>query len=132
MRSIRALVLRLARENPSWGYRCIHGELLDLGIKVAASTVWDILKETGIDAAPERASSTWTGFLHSQADALLACDLLETVTSPGARLHVFAVIEHAGRRTRIVGAPAHPTATWGRKPRHEPRRRRLPTPVHDL
>ncbi|WP_236647641.1 helix-turn-helix domain-containing protein [Micromonospora sicca] len=59
VRSIRTLALRLARENPSWGYRRIHGELLVLGVKVAASTVWEILKEAGIDPAPERASSTW-------------------------------------------------------------------------
>jgi transposase InsO family protein len=110
--SIRALVLRLARENPSWGYRRIHGELLVLGIQVAASTVWEMLKDAGVNPAPERASSTWADFLHSQADALLACDFLETVTLSGARLYVFAVIEHASRRIRILGATAHPTATW--------------------
>lgn len=82
MRSIRSLVLRLAHENPSWGYRRIHGELLVLGIKVAASTVWEILKDAGIDPAPERASSTWADFLRSQADALLACDFLETSPCP--------------------------------------------------
>jgi putative transposase len=70
VRSIRLLVLRLARENPTWGYRRIHGELLVLGIKVAASTVWQILKETGIDPAPDRASTTWADFLRSQAEAL--------------------------------------------------------------
>ncbi|WP_217133462.1 integrase core domain-containing protein [Streptomyces sp. AC558_RSS880] len=112
VRSIRLLVLRLARENPGWGYRRIHGELLVLGIKVAASTVWEILQEAGIDPAPDRASSTWADFLRSQADALLACDFLETVTLSGARLYVFAVIEHAGRRIRILGATAHPTASW--------------------
>ena len=80
MRSIRALVLRLARENSNWGYRRLHGELLLLGVKVAASTVWEILKEAGIDPAPERSSSTWADFLRAQADALLACDFLETVT----------------------------------------------------
>jgi transposase len=69
--SIRVLVLRLVRENPGWGYRRVHGELLVLGVKVAASTVWEILKEAGVDPAPERASSTWAGFLRSQADALL-------------------------------------------------------------
>jgi len=52
VRSIRQLVLRLARENPSWSYRRIHGELLVLGIKVAASTVWEILRQAGIDPAP--------------------------------------------------------------------------------
>ena len=112
MHSIRALVLRLARENPSWGYRRLDGELLVLGVKVAASTVWEILKEAGIDPAPERASSTWADFLRSQADALLACDFFETVTLSGARLYVFAVIEHANRRIRILGATAHPTASW--------------------
>ena len=112
MHSIRALVLRLARENPSWGYRRLHGELLVLGVKVAASTVWEILKEAGIDPAPERASTTWADFLRSQADALLACDFFETVTLSGTRLYVFAAIEHANRRIRILGATAHPTASW--------------------
>ncbi len=73
-------MLRLARENPSWGYRRIHGELLVLGIKTAASTVWEILQQAGIDPAPERTSTTWASFLRSQADALLACDFFETVT----------------------------------------------------
>src|SRR5712664_2315186 len=110
VRSIRALVLRLVRENPSWGYRRVHGELLVLGVKVAASTVWEILKEAGIDPAPERASSTWADFLRSQAGALLACDFFETVTLSGAHMYVFAVIEHGSRRIRILGATAHPTA----------------------
>jgi putative transposase len=112
IRSIRVLVLRLAKENPSWGYRRTHGELLVLGIKVAASTVWQILTEAGIDPAPQRASSTWTQFLRSQAEVLLACDFLETVTLTGARMYVLAVIEHAHRRIRILGATPHPTAEW--------------------
>lgn len=112
VRSIRLLVLRLARENSNWGYRRIHGELLVLGVTVAASTVWEILQEAGIDPAPERATSTWADFLRSQADALLACDFLETMTLSGARLYVFAVIEHASRRIRVLGVTAHPTASW--------------------
>src|SRR4051794_27028791 len=112
VRSIRVLVLRLVRENPSWGYRRVHGELLVLGVKVAASTVWEILQDAGIDPAPERAASTWAGFLRSQADALLACDFLETVTLTGARMYVLAVIEHRTRRIRILGATVHPTASW--------------------
>ncbi len=112
LQSIRVLVLRLARENPSWGYRRLHGELLVLGVKVAPSTVWEILREAGIDPAPARSSSTWADFLRSQADALLACDFLETVTVSGARMYVLAVIEHAARRIRILGATAHPTASW--------------------
>jgi hypothetical protein len=107
--SVRALVLRLVRENPAWGYRRLHGELLVLGVKVAASTVWEILNEAGIDPAPERASNTWADFLRSQADALLACDFLETVTLTGARMYVLAVIEHASRRIHILGATPHPT-----------------------
>jgi transposase InsO family protein len=112
VRSIRVLVLRLVRENPQWGYRRVHGELLVLGVKVAASTVWEILKDAGIDPAPERAAGTWAGFLRSQADALLACDFLETVTLTGARMYVLAVIEHRTRRIRILGATAHPTSAW--------------------
>ncbi|MEU4742906.1 helix-turn-helix domain-containing protein [Actinosynnema sp. NPDC023658] len=72
IRSIRLLVLRLSRENPTWGYRRIHGELLVLGIKVAASTVWQILKDAGIDPAPDRATTTWSAFLRLQADAIAA------------------------------------------------------------
>ncbi|MEV0409053.1 integrase core domain-containing protein [Actinoallomurus sp. NPDC050550] len=112
VRSIRILVLRLVRENPGWGYRRVHGELLTLGVKVAASTVWEILKDAGIDPAPERASSTWAAFLRSQADALLACDFFETVTVRGTRMYVLAVIEHYSRRIHVLGATAHPTASW--------------------
>jgi transposase InsO family protein len=112
VRSIRALVLRLARENDGWGYRRIHGELLVLGVKVAASTVWEILKDAGIDPAPERSADGWATFLRSQAEALLAADFFETVTLTGARMYVLAVIEHATRRVRILGATGHPTAAW--------------------
>jgi len=69
--NIRALVLRLARENPLWGYRRIHGELAGLGVRVAASTVWEILKNAGIDPAP-RTGPAWSLFLRSQAGAILA------------------------------------------------------------
>jgi putative transposase len=102
----------MVRENPGWGYRRVHGELLVLGVEVAASTVWEILKDAGIDPAPERACTIWAAFLRSQADALLACDFLETTTLSGARMYVLAVIEHRTRRIRILGATAHPTASW--------------------
>ncbi len=110
--SVRALVLRLAHENSGWGYRRIHGELLVLGRKVSASTVWEILHEAGIDPAPERVTTTWAQFLRSQAEALLAADFFETITLTGAELYVLVVIEHATRRIRILGATAHPTAAW--------------------
>ncbi len=112
VRSIRALVLHLVRDNPGWGYRRVHGELLVLGVKVAPSTVWEILKEAGIDPAPGRSATTWAGFLRSQAEALLACDFFETVTLSGTRLYVLAVIEHHTRRIRVLGVTAHPTAAW--------------------
>jgi putative transposase len=112
VRSIRALVLHLARENPSWGYRRIHGELATLAIKVAPSTVWEILKTHGIQPAPHRDHLTWATFLRSQARAILAADFFETSTLSGTRLFVLAVVEHATRRIRILGATAHPTAAW--------------------
>ncbi|MGW6403361.1 integrase core domain-containing protein [Streptomyces sp. NPDC055134] len=112
VRSIRALILRLVRENPSWGYRRVHGEPTTLGIQVAASTVWEILTAEGIDPAPDRAGTTWADFLRSQADALLACDFIKTVTLTGRRQYSLAVIEHATRRVRILDTTAHPTAAW--------------------
>jgi putative transposase len=112
VRSIRLLVLRLARENPPWGCRRIHGELLVLGIKVAASTVREILQQAGIDPAPERTTATWASFLRSQVGALLAYDFFETVTLTGARLYVLALIEHATWRIRVLGATPHPKASW--------------------
>jgi len=117
IRSIRALVLRLVRENPSWGYRRVHGELLSLGVKVAASTVWEILRAAGVDPAPDRAATTWSQFVRSQAEALLAADFLETITLSGTRMYILAVMEHASRRIRILGATAHPPPTgWPRPP----------------
>jgi transposase len=74
VRSIKTLVLRLARENPSWGYRRVHGELAALGITVAPSTVWEILNANGIEPAPQRDRQTWTAFLRGQAHAILAAD----------------------------------------------------------
>jgi transposase InsO family protein len=112
LRSIRTLVLRLARENSSWGYRRVHGELLVLGVKVAPSTVWQILREAGIDPAPDRSATTWADFLRSQANALLAADFIETVRLTGMRMYILAIIEHASRRIRILGATGHPTARW--------------------
>ena len=89
----------------------MHGELLVLGVKVAASTVWEILQDAGIDPAPGRAAGTWAGFLRSQANVLLACDFPETVTLTGARMYVLAVIEHRTPRIRILDATAHPTTS---------------------
>jgi putative transposase len=111
-RNIKALVLRLARENPGWGYRRIHGELAGLGVKIAASTVWEILKKAGIDPAPGRSGPTWPQFLRSQAEAILACDFFAADLLDGTQAHVLAVIEHATRRIRILGVALHPTGEW--------------------
>jgi transposase InsO family protein len=110
--SIRRLVQRLAAENPSWGYRRIHGELALLGIAVAPSTVWEILKAAGVDPSPNRATTTWAGFLRSQAEAILAMDFIETVTLSGQRHYILAAIHHASRRVRVLGTTAHPTHAW--------------------
>src|SRR6266581_6743525 len=111
-RDIRSLVRRLARENPDWGYRRIHGELAGLGVKVAASTVWEILKASGIDPAPRRTRPTWSQFLRSQAEAILACDFFTAGLLDGTQAYVLAVIEHATRRIRILGVTLHPTGEW--------------------
>jgi hypothetical protein len=111
-RNITALVLRLARENPGWGYRRIHGELAVLGVKVAASTVWEILKKAGIDPAPRRSGLAWPQFLRSQTEAILACDLFTADLLDGSQAYVLAVIEHATRRIRILGVTLHPIGEW--------------------
>ena len=111
-RNIRALVRRLARENPDWGYRRIHGELAGLGVKVAASTVWEILRASGIDPGRRRTGPTWSQFLRSQAEAILACDFFTVDLLDGTQAYVLAVIEHATRRIRILGITLHPTGEW--------------------
>ena len=111
-RNIKTLVLRPARENPEWGYRRIHGELVGLGVKVAASRVWEILKNAGIDPAPRRPGPSWSQFLRSQAEAILACDFFTVELLDGTQAYVLAVVEHATRRIRILGVTLHPSGDW--------------------
>ena len=94
------------------GYRRIHGELAGLGVKVAASTAWEILKKAGIDRAPRRTGSTWSQFLRPQAEAILACDFSTAGLLDGTPAYVLAVIEHATRRIRILGVTLHPSGEW--------------------
>jgi putative transposase len=91
------------------GYRTIHGELAGLGVKVAASTVWEILKKAGTGRAPRRSALAWSQFLRSQTEAILACDFFTAGLPGGTQAYVLAVIEHATRRIRILGVTLHPT-----------------------
>jgi len=104
--------VRLARENPGWGYRRIHRELAGLGIRRAPSTVWEIVTKAGIPPAPQRAGPTWAQFLHAQAEAILAADFFTVDLLDGTTAYVLAVIEHATRRIRILGVTAHPSNAW--------------------
>ena len=110
--NITRLVVRLARENPGWGYRRIHGELAGLGIRVAPSTVWEILTNAGLPPAPRRGGPTWAQFLHAQAEAMLATDFFTVDLLDGTTAYVLAVIEHATHRIRILGVTAHPDNAW--------------------
>ena len=83
-----------------------------MGVKVAASTAWEILRNAGIDPAPRLSGPTWSQFLRSQAQAILACDLFTVDLLNGTQAHVLAVIEHATRRIRILGVTLHPTGEW--------------------
>ncbi len=100
------------RENPDCGYRRIHGELAGLGVKVAASTVWEILKAGGINPGRRQNGPTWSQFLRSQAEAILACDFFTADLLDGTQACVLTVIEHATRRIRIIGITPHPTGEW--------------------
>ena len=89
---LRALVVRLATENSSWGYRRIHGELAGLGYQIGASTIWKILNSAGIDPSPRRAGPTWAEFLRAQAHGILACDLFHVDTITLHRIYAFFVM----------------------------------------
>ena len=107
---LRRLILRLAAENPTWGYRRIHGELTRLGHPIAASTVWRILKHAGIDPAPERAAVSWSEFLRSQA--AVACDFATIDTITLRRFYLLFFIDIPTRTIYLGGITEHPTGAW--------------------
>jgi len=107
---VRRLAVRMARENPTWGYRRIHGELVGLGHAIGASTVWQILKDTGIDPAPTRSSTTWSQLLRSQA--AIACDFAHVDTALLRRIYLLFFIDTTTREVMLGGITTDPTAAW--------------------
>jgi transposase InsO family protein len=111
---LEALVLRLARENPSWGYSRIHGEVLKLGVRLGRSTVRDILKRQQVLPAPERARqrTTWRQFLAQHRHQVLACDFLVVESLWLKTIYILFFIELVSRRVHLAGCTAHPTGAW--------------------
>jgi transposase InsO family protein len=111
-RILRELVLRLARENPTWGYQRIAGELLKLGFRISPSTVRRLIASAGLGPAPRRAAVSWPAFLRRQAASLLACDFFTVETVTLRRLYVLFFIELGSRRVHFAGCTANPSAAW--------------------
>ena len=110
--AIRKLVIRMATENSAWGHRRLQGELVRLGHPIAASTVWQILHDAGIDPAPRRSGPTWKQFLTAQARGILAADFVHVDTVLLHRLYALIVIEHGTRRVHLAGLTANPDGAW--------------------
>ena len=110
--AIRKLVIRIATDNPAWGHRRVQGELVRLGHQIAASTVWQILHDAGIDPAPRRAGPTWKQFLTTQARGIVAVDFVHVDTVLLRRVYALIVIEHGTRRAHLAGITAHPDGAW--------------------
>jgi len=110
--AIRKLVIRMATENPTWGHRRVQGELIKLGHRIAASTVWQILHDAGIDPAPRRTGPTWKQFLTAQARGILAVDFVHVDTVLLRRIYALIVVEHGTRRAHLAGVTAHPDGAW--------------------
>ena len=109
---VRQLVLRLARENPRWGYPRIAGELGKLGITISASTVRRIVLAAGLEPAPRRIGRSWQHFLRQQAATILACDFFTVETLALRRYYVLFFIELATRRVHLAGITTNPTGAW--------------------
>jgi putative transposase len=110
--SLVELVLRLARENPRWGYQRIVGECAKLGLTVSATSIRTILRHHRLGPAPRRGGPTWSQFLRSQAGGVLACDFLTVETIGLSRLYVLFVIELGRRQVWLAGVTANPSGAW--------------------
>ena len=110
--AIRKLVIRIATDNPTWGHRRVQGELVKLGHPIAASTVWQILHDAGIDPAPRRTGPTWKQFLTAQARGILAADFVHVDTVLLRRIYALIIIEHGTRRVHLAGITANPDGAW--------------------
>src|SRR5215467_1225702 len=108
----RALILRLAGENPRWGYRRIQGEALKLGFQISHMQVARILRSQRIPPAPRRSQTTWREFVRRHAAVILACDFFTVEAAWLQRLHVLFFIELANRKVHLAGIAASPTAEW--------------------
>jgi putative transposase len=113
--AFRELVLRLGRENPSWGCVRIQGELRKLGIRVGATTIRSILRRSRLGPAPRRGGPSWSEFLRAQAHGVLACDFVTVETAWLRTLYVLFFIEHGSRRVQLAGITANPDGAWMRQ-----------------
>ena len=109
---VRALVLRLGRENPRWGHRRIGGELAKLGLRVSPTTVRRLLARAGLGPAPRRSGPSWREFLRAQAPSIAACDFFTVESVLLRRYYVLFFIAHANRRVWLAGCSTNPTGTW--------------------
>jgi putative transposase len=109
---VQQLIIRLARDNPRWGYQRIQGELLRLGARVSATAICTTLRRHGLDPAPRRATSTWRSFLRQQAAGIVACDFFTVETVWLRRLYVLFFIELDTRRVHLAGVTANPNGAW--------------------
>jgi putative transposase len=109
---VQQLIVRLAKQNPHWGYQRIKGELLRLGVRVSATAIRTTLRRHGLDPAPRRQSSTWMAFLRQQAAGIVACDFFTADSIWLQRLYVLFFIELDNRRVHLGGVTANPDGGW--------------------